>query len=163
MDIAKDIERLKLQQERLQFPAFNFEVAWQIGLALKAAGETRKAPIVVDIHLWSMPLLTFALPGGAPENFDWVRRKRNIVQLMHKSSYLVGRMLAHDKKSLHDLGALPERDYAVHGGSFPILLQGTGCIGALTVSGLPQREDHNMVVAALAEVLGVELGAAALD
>ena len=163
MDIVKDIERLKLQQERLQFPAFNPTVAWNIGLELKSAGEKRKAPIVVDIQLWSMPLLSFALPGGAPENYDWVRRKRNIVQLMHKSSYLVGRLLAHDKKSLNDLGALPERDYAVHGGSFPILLKDTGCIGAATVSGLPQREDHNMVIDAFAKVLGVDLGEAALD
>ncbi|MNR61218.1 hypothetical protein D3C85_1829040 [compost metagenome] len=49
---------------------------------------------------------------------------------------------------------LPDAEYAAHGGSFPIVVKGTGCIGAVTVSGLPQREDHNMVVEALAELLG---------
>lgn len=163
MDIAEDIRRIRLQEQRLQFAAFDASTAWEVGLALRRAGEKAKAQIVVDVTLWSMPLLTFALPGAAPENHDWVRRKRNIVQMMHRSSYLVGRMLAHDKKSLHDLGALPERDYAVHGGAFPILLNGTGCVGAVTVSGLPQREDHRMVVEALAKVAGVALGDAALD
>ena len=49
---------------------------------------------------------------------------------------------------------LPDTEFAPHGGSFPIVVKGTGCIGAVTVSGLPQREDHNMVVEALVKVLG---------
>ena len=163
MDIAEDIRRIALQEQRLQFTAFDAGAAWELGLALKAAGEARQAPIVVDIRLHSMRLLSFALPGGAPDNFDWVRRKRNVVFRFHRSSYRVGRELARDGKTLHDLGALPERDYAAHGGSFPILLKGTGCVGAVTVSGLPQRDDHRMVVEALARVLGQDLGDAALE
>jgi uncharacterized protein (UPF0303 family) len=163
LDIAEDIRRMKLQEERLQFSAFDSRTAWELGLALKAAAEARQAPIVVDIRLYSMRLLSFALPGGGPDNFDWVRRKRNVVFRFHRSSYAIGRKLAGEGKTLQDLGALPERDYAAHGGSFPILLKGTGCVGAVTVSGLPQREDHVMVVEALALVLGQELGDAALD
>ena len=163
MDIAEDIRRIRLQEDRLQFTAFDVPTAWEVGLALKAAGEARQAPIVVDISLQSMPLLVFALPGGAPENFDWVRRKRNVVYHFHRSSYAIGRRLAQEGKTLQELGALPERDYAVHGGSFPILLKGTGCIGAVTVSGLPQREDHRMVVDALAKILAVDLADVALD
>jgi len=118
---------------------------------------------VVDIALYSMTLLLFALPGGAPENFDWVRRKRNVVFHFHRSSYAVGRRLAHENKTLLELSALPERDYAAHGGSIPILLKGTGCIGAVTVSGLPQRDDHKMAVDALAQALGIDMRDAALD
>ena len=44
---------------------------------------------------------------------------------------------------------LPDADYAAHGGCFPIHVAGTGIIGAVTVSGLTQREDHNLVVEAL--------------
>ena len=43
--------------------------------------------------------------------------------------------------------------YAAHGGAFPILLRGTGCIGTVAVSGLPQLEDHRLVVEALEAVL----------
>src|SRR5205807_1845162 len=143
-----------LQEERLHFDAFDAATAWEVGLALKARAEAGKLPIIVDIRLVSMPLLSFALPGSAPENFDWARRKRNLVFRMHRSSYAIGRKLARDGKSLADLGGLSERDYAAHGGAVPILLKGTGCVGAITVSGLPQREDHRIVVEAMAKVLG---------
>ncbi|MFW5807997.1 MAG: heme-binding protein, partial [Spirochaetota bacterium] len=49
---------------------------------------------------------------------------------------------------------LPESEYAPHGGSFPILLRNTGIIGTVTVSGLAQEEDHDLVVEALSEYLG---------
>lgn len=162
MDIAEDIRRIALQEERLQFSAFDARAAWELGLALKSDGEARRAPIVVDIRLYSMRLLSFALPGGKPENFDWARRKRNTVFRFQRSSYAMGRKLEHEGKTLFDLGALPERDFAVHGGSFPISVKGAGCIGAVTVSGLPQRDDHAMVVDALAQVLGVDIADAAL-
>ena len=41
--------------------------------------------------------------------------------------------------------------------SFPIVVDGVGCIGAVTVSGLPQRADHDLVVEALADLCGVDL------
>ncbi len=162
MDAAEDIRRIALQEERLQFEAFSAREAWEIGLALKAAGEAGRLPIVVDIRLAAMKLLGFALPGAAPDNFDWARRKRNLVFRFHRSSYAIGRKLALDGKTLADLGALPERDYAAHGGSVPIFVTGIGCVGAVTVSGLPQRDDHRVVVDAMAEVLGRDLGDVAL-
>jgi len=39
---------------------------------------------------------------------------------------------------------------------------GAGVIGSVTVSGLPQRMDHQMVVEALCAVLGQDFGALAL-
>jgi uncharacterized protein (UPF0303 family) len=163
MTIEDDIRQIERQEKRLQFSAFDAATAWSIGLYLKQAAEARSAGIVVDIGLWTLPLLNFALPGATLSNFDWVRRKRNVVKEFHCSSYLMGRKLARDGKSLADLGDLPERDYAVHGGAFPITLAGTGVVGAVIVSGLPQREDHALVVEALAHALGVDLKGLALD
>jgi uncharacterized protein (UPF0303 family) len=58
---------------------------------------------------------------------------------------------------------LPLRDYADHGGSFPISVKGVGCVGAVTVSGLPQREDHALVVQVLAQMCGVDPSELALE
>jgi uncharacterized protein (UPF0303 family) len=53
------------------------------------------------------------------------------------------------KQSSLEARGLPNADYAGHGGSFPIRVQNAGLIGAVTVSGLPQRVDHESVVEAL--------------
>ena len=41
---------------------------------------------------------------------------------------------------------LDPRLYVAAGGSFPIHVDGAGIIGTMTVSGLPQVEDHKLVV-----------------
>lgn len=160
--MSDDLARIALQERRLSFDAFDAEVAWALALALRADGLARGAPIVGVVETFAMPLASFALAGATADNFDWARRKINIVKRLQRSSYAVGLQLAQSGKTLADLGALPERDYAVHGGAFPIFVRGAGCIGALAVSGLPQREDHNMVVAALARVLAQDLAEVAL-
>jgi uncharacterized protein (UPF0303 family) len=45
-------------------------------------------------------------------------------------------------------------DYATHGGAFPLAVTGTGVIGSATISGLPQRSDHEIVVEGLCAILG---------
>ena len=42
---------------------------------------------------------------------------------------------------------------AAHGGAFPILLDKTGCVGVVAVSGLPQEDDHRFVVEQLVAFL----------
>jgi uncharacterized protein (UPF0303 family) len=158
-----DLARVALQESRLRFDEFGAEVAWALALTLREEALARTAPIVAAIETWAMPLASFALPGATADNFDWARRKINVVRRFQRSSYALGLVLAQSNRTLADLGALPERDYAVHGGAFPIWVRGAGCIGAVAVSGLPQREDHNLVVGALARLLGQDLADAALD
>jgi len=47
-------------------------------------------------------------------------------------------------------------DYAPQGGGFPIHLIGTGVVGAVTVSGVPEREDHGFVSEMLCRFLNVD-------
>ena len=108
-------------------------------------------------------LFFYAMPGTTPNNADWVRRKRNVVELIHKSSYAAGLTNLRDNTSIEQRMGVPNRDYATHGGSFPIRVRGVGCVGAVTVSGVPQREDHSIVVEALAGICEVELKSIALD
>jgi len=94
------------------------------------------------------------LPSSTPDNVEWARCKRNVVERYHQSSYRVGRELAAKNDTLANRYGLPLADFADHGGGFPLTLAGTGVIGAAVVSGLPQRDDHQLVVRALAAITG---------
>jgi uncharacterized protein (UPF0303 family) len=81
----------------------------------------------------------------------------------HRSSYAIGLKQERAQTSLQEKVGLDPKDYATHGGCFPILLAGTGCVGTITVSGLPQREDHALVVSVLQDYLHLAGEDLALD
>jgi len=153
-DLERDLARVAEQERQLRFERFDAGVAWEIGLRLKAAAGARGASVAIDISLRGRQLFYFAMPGTTPDNADWIRRKRNTATRFHRSSYGVGLSLRQQGTTLEAKAGVSPADYAAHGGAFPILLEGTGCIGSITVSGLPQREDHELVVAVLEEHLG---------
>ena len=163
MNLARDLERLAEQERQLQFDRFGAAQAWQLGNTLRALAESRAQAVTIEIRLTRETVFFFAMPGTTPVNADWARRKRNAVDLLQLSSYRIGRELERDGSSLETKLGLPTRDYASHGGCFPLVVKGSGCIGTVTVSGLPQREDHAMLVEVLAPMCGASLAELALD
>ena len=154
MAIAPSLEDLEEQEAMLVFPRFSEETAWEIGTALVAAGRRTAAPVAVDIRTPDRTLFHAALPGSAPDNDHWARRKSNLTMRYHQSSLLVGLQLAAKGASLGSVRGLDPLDYSDHGGSFPIQVVDTGVIGAITVSGLASEDDHAMIVAAIRAHLG---------
>jgi uncharacterized protein (UPF0303 family) len=152
MSPADDIARIALQERTLVFPAFNEETAWRLGSRLRTLALDRNLIVVIDVRRPAHPLFYAALPGTTPDNAEWVRRKSNVVFRFHRSSYAVGLDLEQKQSSLEARG-LPTADYASHGGSFPIRVANAGIVAAVTVSGLPQRADHELVVEALSAEL----------
>jgi uncharacterized protein (UPF0303 family) len=160
MPIPEDLAIIARQEELLVFPAFNHETAWHLGLTLRELATTRNQSLAIDIRRFGQPhqpLFYTALPGTTPDNSRWIQRKSNVVSRFHRSSYAIGLTLQQNKTTFQEKYNLPDSDYAPHGGSFPIHVTGAGIIGAVTVSGLPQREDHNLVVEALCLDLRQEL------
>ena len=163
MDIEKDLAAIARQEARLHFKAFDEDTAWALGSWLRTSAKARGAAVVIEIRLARETVFFHAMSGTSAANADWVRRKRNTVELLKRSSYATGLALQKEQSYLEAKMGLPTRDHASHGGSFPIAVEGVGCIGTVTVSGLPQREDHAMVVQALAELCGVPIQEIALE
>lgn len=149
MNHQNDLELIARQERELRFPTFNEEIAWSIGSALRNAAKERALPIAADFHVNGMSLFAMALPGSRPDNADWIRRKRNLVLHMHASSYASQLRLELARTTLELRNGLPARDFVAAGGSFPINVSTAGTIGAMTVSGLTSRQDHNLVVEVL--------------
>jgi len=152
-----DFERIARQERELQWTSFNEDDAWQLGSTLREMAAERRLAIVIDIRRFAPhfgnqpgpPLFYAALHGTSPDNAEWARRKANLVARLHRSSYAIGLTLKARNTTLQEKYGLSLADYASHGGAFPVTLAGTGVIGSVTVSGLPQRDDHELVVEAL--------------
>ncbi|MFJ6216465.1 heme-degrading domain-containing protein [Streptomyces sp. NPDC092296] len=152
-DLAELIQRIEDEERRLVLTRFDNDDAWRLGCTLTELARTRRLPVTVDVRRAGQQLFHCALPGTSADNDAWLRRKSRVVDRFGHSSYLVGlRHLARgttfEEKSRLD----PDR-YAAHGGAFPITVAGVGVIGTVAVSGLPQGEDHRLVVDGLERFL----------
>ena len=157
MSIQEDIAAIVVQESTLTLPGFTPDTAWQLGTILRDLAIARNYGLVIDVRRFGAPhqqLFFCALAGTTPDNQRWVARKIATVARFHKSSYHVGRLLEQSGLSFNARYNLPEEDYAAHGGSFPINVASAGIVGSVTISGLPQREDHNLVVEALCLLTG---------
>jgi uncharacterized protein (UPF0303 family) len=157
--VVDDIRRLEEQECLLRLERFSPDDAWALGNLVRETALARGAGVAIDISLRDRTLFHCALPGTSTDNVEWIRRKRNTVFRLWHSSYLVGRRLALSGRDQLDAHNLPLTDFAVHGGGFPLFVAELGCVGAVTVSGVPQRIDHAIVTDALASFLGVDLNA----
>src|ERR1700722_1731645 len=152
MTVERDLEKIALQEKRLQFKYFDADLAWTLGSNLKESAEARRAAVAVEIQINGNILFFFSMPGTSPDNADWIRRKRNTVTRFHRSSYAIGLKNQLDQTTFHAKTGAELRDFATQGGGFPILMVGgTGCVGSIIVSGLPQREDHSLIISVLSD------------
>ncbi|WP_329117744.1 heme-degrading domain-containing protein [Streptomyces sp. NBC_01465] len=147
------VAELEAQQLRLTLPRFTYEDAWTLGTLLTDLARERKAPVAIDIHRGAQQLFHAALPGSSADNDGWIDRKRAVVARYGESSLLVGTRFREKGKTFETDSRLDANLFAAHGGSFPLVVEGAGVIGTVTVSGLPQVEDHAMVVEALERLI----------
>lgn len=148
-----DIRKIIEQEKALVFQSFDEETAFALGQKLRDRAITHDLAVNIDIRLWDRPLFYAALPGSTAANANWARRKINSVQHFQKPSYRL--FLETGDQVVPPRHGLNDADYVFAGGAFPIRLTPALAIGAVAVSGLPQREDHNLVVAGLCDQLGI--------
>ena len=146
-----------LQEEaELQFEQFNEQTAWQLGNLLVKHATAKNLPVTIDIMRGEQQLFHAALPGACADNDEWIKRKVRVVYRFGHSSFYIGQKLKEKGKGIEEVYLIPESQFAAHGGCFPIIVRGTGMVGAVTVSGLPQEEDHKLVTQILREFLAKE-------
>lgn len=152
-----DILNQLLQEEHdLQFTSFNEAAAWQIGSQLVERSVSKGLPVTIDITRGDHQLFHASLSGTSSDNDEWIKRKVRLVYRFGHSSFYMGQLLKSKGKTLEEAFLISESQYAAHGGCFPIIVKGTGMIGTITVSGLPQEEDHKLVVQTIRDFLAQE-------
>jgi uncharacterized protein (UPF0303 family) len=147
------IARIEEQERRLVFAGFDNDDAWRLGNVLVELARARGLAVTIDIRRNGHQLFHAALPGTSADNDEWILRKVRTVDRYGHSSYLLGLRAVAKGTTFEASSRLDADTYAAHGGCFPINVAGTGPVGTVTVSGLPQAEDHELVVAALESYL----------
>jgi uncharacterized protein (UPF0303 family) len=152
MTDAPTSAELAEEARRLVFAHFTEDTALALGLRLVEIARAGNLPVVINIRTADRCLFHAALPGSAPLNDLWVRRKSATALLFHEASLMVGTRNREKGESLAKHGLRPE-DHADNGGAVPIRVEGVGVVAVVTVSGLPQVEDHRLAVRGIEAVL----------
>jgi len=152
------LDELEEQEARLVLDSFDEGDAWALGSALRETALTAGLPVAISIRRNGQRLFHAALPGSSADNDGWLDRKCAVVDRYGRSSLRVGEQFRVDGKSFDTDARLDPEQFAAHGGAFPVLVRGTGCVGTIAVSGLPQREDHRLVVETLERFIDAREG-----
>ena len=151
-DLATVIEELEAQERAQVLTRFTNEDAFALGSWLWAVATERSLPITIDVQRGEQRLFHAAKEGTFADNDCWIDRKAKLVRRVGSASYLVGRRLERNGDDLADLG-LDRLHFAAAGGCVPVVVDGVGLVGTLTVSGLDEADDHALAVEALSALM----------
>ena len=161
---AEDDLKTIIEQERaLVFEQFDEDTAFAIGGHVREAAKLLGKGVAVGVYLWDRTMFYGATKGASAGNRGWVERKAKLVQLQMKSSYRIVLERGDKPRMLEESWAISATEYAIAGGAFPIMVKGIGPVGAAVASGLSERDDHEIVRAAICRVLGKDPSYLALD
>jgi uncharacterized protein (UPF0303 family) len=152
-ELEKIIAELEEEHRTLQFQSFSSDAAWKIGNSLRERALAEKKAITIHIVRHGQILFHHALDGTRPDNDAWVERKTRTACRFNKSSWFIGFWLKKIGMTLDEKYHVSEREYCVQGGGFPVFLKDSGVIGAVTVSGMTEEEDHRWAAAAVKSYL----------
>lgn len=156
MDKHYSLTDLLNQEEALQFAVFNNDIAWQLGSQLKAIAESNKSAVAIEVYAFNQVIFSYAMVNTTPDNLHWIKRKRQSVLRFGHSTYYLNQYNASKNREFEAQMHIDPFEYCAHGGAFPIRITNSGLIGVVTVSGLPQEEDHRMVIEVLAKLTQYE-------
>ncbi|KAL3440658.1 hypothetical protein BJX65DRAFT_314608 [Aspergillus insuetus] len=162
------------------FPRFTAATAWELGNALRqrilALPDTQRRPSLISIaragHKEQHHVLFQAVtePGTHPDNEVWARRKRNTVLRWGMSTWAFRKKvletgpvgtdesnveLAWIKKygMASYVGGTPD-EFCIYGGGVPVKVDGVdGVVAVISVSGLRQEDDHQVIIEVIGEFL----------
>lgn len=153
LNINQRLQQMEQEEQELRFKSFTNENALELGLEIVEEARRNGQRITVDITRAGQRLFLHAMEGTTVENEDWIRRKNNAANHFGTSSWHTACRLRSEGTTIEEKYGLPIADYVGAGGAFPLIVEGEGQIGTITVSGLPDQEDHDLLISVLRRYL----------
>lgn len=156
MDTIEKLAIVSAQEELLAFESFTHEDAWELGKIIVSEAMDKDLKIAIGIRLLSgLNLFQYSVEGANLNNDLWLDRKFNTVKMFEVSSLAYSLKLKKQGQTMADKGLDPN-SYASCGGGFPIFVQGVGMVAIAMVSGLPDVQDHEVLVTCISRYLNTE-------
>jgi Uncharacterized conserved protein len=152
MATPPSIEDLLAEEDRVRLERFDYDFAWTLGCEIRRMASQANLPIAIEIAHAGNPVFTTLLPGASPDNGIWVKRKRAVVERFHRSSLYMRLLCERNGVDFNTRYRLSADEFAASGGGFPLRLHNSGVVGVAAVSGLPDIEDHRIIVQAIANL-----------
>jgi uncharacterized protein (UPF0303 family) len=140
-------DEIRAQLAELAFESFDQEAAYALGSLAAEIVRERELALAVQIVIGDHIVYKAAQNGVEEGTTEWLRKKSNVAKRDQAPSLLT-RLV--DEEAGREL--LVDDDYAVSGGSFPIVVEGE-VVGTITASGLKDVVDHDVVVTAIRSYL----------
>lgn len=135
--------------KRIELKKFSNRMALEMGLAIIELAKKRQQIIGVEIARLNQPVFLYIDDSLPVDKHHWIKRKANTAKHFEESSLSVRLELEKKNRTLEQFFGLSEKEYVAKGGAIPLFVDGAGLIGIITVTGLPDTDDHQLIIDAL--------------
>jgi uncharacterized protein (UPF0303 family) len=145
-------EEVLAQERALELPSLSENDAIAVGMSILAKAELRNLPITIEVRRGARIVFRAARVGTCADNDVYVAGKARLVERFGHSTMYARVLYERAGRTFAEANSLGFPEYVPHGGGFPLVVQGTGPVGVVVVSGLPDYEDHALIVECLSEL-----------
>jgi uncharacterized protein (UPF0303 family) len=135
--------------QKIELESFSNKVAMDMGVRIIELAKSRNQAIAVEISRLNHTVFLYVDDELPADKHNWLRRKANVAKHFEESSLAVKTTLENRQMSLEKPFGLEEKDYIAKGGSIPVFVKNAGMVATITVSGLRDFEDHDIIIEAL--------------
>lgn len=135
--------------KRIELDKFDNRMAFDMGSKVIELAKNKNQHIAIEIIRLNHTIFLYVDDGLPMDKHNWLRRKANVAKQFEESSLSVKNDLKEGNITLDRTFALDEKDFLAKGGAIPIFVKGVGMVALITVSGLHDEEDHEIIINAL--------------
>lgn len=134
---------------KIEIDKFDNRIGLEMGLAIFSLAKERNQYIAVQVERLNHIIFTYIDDTLPADKHNWLKRKANVSKHFEESSLSLKNDLINGKMNLEETFSLNPKEYLAKGGSIPIFVKNAGMVAIITVSGLKDEEDHNIIIDAL--------------
>lgn len=135
--------------KKIEIDKFSNTIGLEMGMAIVNLAKERHQNVAVQVDRLNHTIFLHIGEDLPVDKHNWLRRKANVAKHFEESSLAVKNDLKEGDMTLSNPFALSEDDYIAKGGAIPVFVKDAGLVAIITVSGLKDFMDHQLIIDAL--------------